>query len=225
MKRKKPKRMNLNYGLPALHFESPRWFRKLEQFKTAPTRGRNTALLIFIHFIISPTLINKSLAVAPKIRLVSRQTNTIRFSPNSRPFAADQDEQVNARVQFEALRPCFETVFPQSECVVFFLPPKAFFRKESLCRVLSSNLRQTDAPKTFTSRRSSSISQLEYPSRYSIFIETKLAFSSCYEEYRKVKTSHAFTCKETRLNNEQCTDGFKPGSRCNDRTVLAMVPE
>ncbi|WP_417213807.1 hypothetical protein, partial [Sutterella wadsworthensis] len=32
----------LNYGLPALHFESPRWFRKLEQFKTAPTRGRNT---------------------------------------------------------------------------------------------------------------------------------------------------------------------------------------
>lgn len=33
---------HLNYGLPALHFESPRWFRKLEQFKTAPTRGRNT---------------------------------------------------------------------------------------------------------------------------------------------------------------------------------------
>ena len=35
-------RRSLNYGLPALHFESPRWFRKLEQFKTAPTRGRNT---------------------------------------------------------------------------------------------------------------------------------------------------------------------------------------
>ncbi|WP_206340457.1 hypothetical protein, partial [Sutterella wadsworthensis] len=34
--------VDLNYGLPALHFESPRWFRKLEQFKTAPTRGRNT---------------------------------------------------------------------------------------------------------------------------------------------------------------------------------------
>lgn len=34
--------MYLNYGIPALHFESPRWFRKLEQFKTAPTRGRNT---------------------------------------------------------------------------------------------------------------------------------------------------------------------------------------